>query len=343
MIPRFVVRPPAGEAMPLGPTARSARAAGTVLTALTALIGLAALAGTTGCTGPLLDSPGKVRHSDVFLPPLFTSASSEDGTSSEWSALVWLVGHEVEDARTHSRALPFWWHDENPPYSENTLLFPLYYSRQSAVEETRFFTPLYGYQERGDLRGDYVLGPILWREYSRSTDYFRSSILFLYDWKHEGERDDVKVLSFLGLATGLSVESGLPPDGETVPALGREHSRRIEVANILGLVSAFGYDDVGDRREIRVATLLSSEILSPIRSWRGRGDDPFVREWVFPLYMNAHNANGNGWLAVGPLWGEIDDLTAGTSTDWWLLGLVSRTEAKEGNTWRVAGFAVSGP
>ena len=322
--------------MPPGPTARRARAA------LAALIG-AALLGGTACRGPLLDSPSKVRHHDVFLPPLFTSASSEDGTSSEWSALLWLVGHDVESTRTHSRALPFWWHDASPPYSENTLLFPLYYSRQSTVEDTRFFTPIYGYQERGDLRGDYILGPILWREYSRSIDYHRSSLLFIYDWKHEDERDDLTILSIFGLVTGLSLESGLPPDGETVPALGREHSRRLELANIFGLVSAFGYDDVGDRREIRVATLLSSEMLSPIRSWRGRGDDPFVREWVLPVYMNAHERDGSGWLALGPVWGQIDDAAAGTHTNWWLLGLLSRTEAEAGDTWRVAGFTVSGP
>lgn len=318
------------------PTVRAA------LGALAALGLLAGWAGLAGCSGPLLDSPSKVRHTDVFLPPLVTASSSEDGTSHQWSALLWLVGHEVEGTRTHTRVLPFWWQDAEPPYSENTLLFPLYYSRQSEVEDTRFFTPIYGYVERGELRADYVLGPILWRESSRSADYHRSSILFLYDWKHAGEQDDLTVLSIFGLVKAFDLESGRPPEGETVPALGREHSRRFEIANIFGLITAFGYDDVGDRREIRVLTFLSSEMLSPLRSWRGRGDDPFVREWIFPLYMNAHDSDGSGWLYVGPLWGEIDDPAEGTSTDWWLLGLLSRTEAKEGNTWRVAGIPVAG-
>ena len=336
MIARFA-QPPVGDDMQRGSIVRAARAAAAGLAGWLAVLAL------VGCTGPLLDSPEQVRHTDIFLPPLFTSSSSQDGTSHDWNALLWLVGQDVEGTRRHSRALPFWWHDAEPPYLENTLLFPLYYSRQSAVEDTRFFTPLYGYVERGDLRSDYILGPVLWREYSRSTDYFRSSILFVYDWKHAGEQDDLSIVSILGLVKLFTLESGRPPEGVTVPALGREHSRRLEFINIFGLVSGFGYDDIGDRREIRALTLLSSEVLSPLRSWRGRGDDPFVREWVFPLYMNAHNADGNGWLAVGPLWGEIDDTTAGTSTDWWLLGLVSRTESTAGDTWKLAGFTVSEP
>jgi hypothetical protein len=325
MIPRFPL--PAGDDMHRRSIVRAALAAAAVL----------AGGALPACTGPLLDSPEKVRHYDLCLPPLVTISSSEDGTSYDWNALIWLVGADVESTRTHSRALPFWWHDAEPPYSENTLLFPLYYSRQSEVEDTRFFTPIYGYVERGDLRSDYILGPILWREYSRSADYFRSSILFVYDWKHDGEQDDLSILSIFGLVKLFTLESGRPPEGQTVPALGREHSRRLEFINIFGLVSGFGYDDIGDRREFRVLTLLSSEMLSPIRSWRGRGDDPFVREWVLPLYMNAHNSDGNGWLAVGPLWGQIDDTTAGTATDWWLAGLVSRTEAKAGATWKAGG------
>jgi hypothetical protein len=337
MIPRLLASPPAGDDMPSRSTVRAARCA------LGALGLLAGAAGLGACSGPLLDSPSQVRHHDLFLPPLVTVSSSEDGSSYQWSALLWLVGHEVEGTRTHTRVLPFWWQDDEPPYEENTLLFPLYYSRQSEVEDTRFFTPIYGWVERGELRADYVLGPILWREYSRTADYWRTSILFLYDWKHEGEQNDISVLSFFGLVSAFSMQNGRPPEGETVPALGREHSRRFEIANIFGLVTAFGYDDIGDRREIRALTLLSSELLSPVRSWRGRGDDPFVREWVLPVYMNAHNDDGSGWFALGPLWGEIDDTSAGTATDWWLAGLLSRTEAKEGNTWRVAGIAVSEP
>ena len=43
------------------------------------------------------------------------------------------------------------------------------------------------------------------------------------------------------------------------------------------------------------------------------------------------------------MWGQIDRPADGTSTDWWLLGLVSRTEAEAGDTWKLAGFTVSEP
>jgi hypothetical protein len=300
------------------------------------------LAALSACTGPLLDEPGKVRRTQVFLPPLFTYNASDDGTSHDWSALIWLVGHERESERTHTRILPFWWHDDEPPYSSNTLLFPFYYGRQSGGETTRFFSLLYGYQDLGDLQRQYVVPPLFYREASRTQDYHRSGFLILYDWKHQGGRDDIVLFSLFGLVTALHLERGLPPDGETVPALGRTGSRRFELANVLGLVSLFGYDDVGDRRDVRAFTLFSSEILSPVRSWRGRGDDPFVREWLVPVYMNAQDADG-GWYAVGPLWGSWHDDVASTRTTWFLAGLLARSSAPEGVTWRLLGLPVLDP
>jgi hypothetical protein len=113
--------------------------------------------------------------------------------------------------------------------------------------------------------------------------------------------------------------------------------------NAFGIVAAFGYDDVGDRREIRALTLFSNEVLSIFRSWRGRGgEDPFVREWLFPLYMNVQDVDG-GWWYAGPLWGRIDDHVGDTSTDWWLLGLLSRNTSAEGDTWSLLGLPIVSP
>jgi hypothetical protein len=339
MIRRFVARRRAAmtaarRARDTGEAAHRAPRAPRALLLLLALL--------PACTGPLLDEPAKVRRTQIFLPPVLTYNRSDDGTSYDWSALIWLVGHERESERTHTRILPFWWHDDEPPYSSSTLLFPLYYERESAGETTRFFSLLYGYQDLGDLQRQYVIPPLFYREASRTQDYHRSGFLILYDWKHDDGQDDIVLLSLFGLITAVHVERGLPADGETVPALGRSSSRRMELANILGFVSLFGYDDVGDRREIRAFTLFSSEVLSPIRSWRGRGDDPFVREWLVPFYMNAQNRDG-GWYAVGPLWGEWHDTVASTSTNWFLGGLLARSTAPEGNTWRVLGIPVVSP
>jgi hypothetical protein len=314
--------------------------AGPALLRAVLLLGLAAL--VPACRTPLLDGPGQVRESRVFLPPLFTSSESPDGTSAEWNALFWLAGQEREAARRHSRLLPFWWHDEDPPYGRNTLLFPLWYSRDSSAETTRFWSLLYGYRDTPEMRTDWVLLPLFYSQRSKVTDFHRSGLVLLYDWRHDGATDDVVLVTLLGLATLLKVESGRPADGETVPALGRESSRRFEVANLFNLITLFGYDDVGDRREIRALTLFGSEMLSPLRSWRGRGDDPFVREWLFPLYMNVQDES-DGWCYVGPLWGQLRDDLAGRTTDWWLAGLLARTTAPEGDTWRLAGIPVSSP
>ena len=293
-----------------------------------------------GCTTTLLDSPAKQRQHSVFLPPLVTASSSPDGTSHQWSALLWLVGHDVESARHHSRALPFWWHDSAPPYYERTLLLPLWFERTTPDTTTRFWSLLYGYSDGPELRTDYILPPIFYVERSKDGAYRQSGLLLLWNEKREGPLYDFTFLTLLGLATGVHVETGLPAAGENVPALDRTGSRRIQVADILGIVTAFGWDDVGDRRDIRLLTLLSSEKLSLFRSWRGRGEDPFVREWLFPLYMNVQD-EAEGWKYVGPLWGEWHE--GASRTDWWAFGLLARTQAPEGDTWRVLGIPVVGP
>jgi hypothetical protein len=326
--------PPVARPAPCAPLTAALRRALLVLPVLAALL--------PSCSNALLDEPAKVRRTKLFLPPLFTWNESEDGTSHDWSALIWLVGHERESERTHSRFLPFWWQDSEPPYSSNTLLFPFYYERESPVETTRFFSLLYGYQDLGDLQRQYVIPPLFYREASVTQDYHRSGFLILYDWKHQDGQDEIVLLSLFGLVTALHLERGLPPDGETVPALGRSSSRRLELGNVLGIVTLLGYDDVGDRREFRALTLFSNEIFSPLRSWRGRGEDPFVREWLGPFYINAQNEDA-GWYAVGPLWGAWHDDVAETSTTWFLGGLLARNTAPEGNTWRVLGLPVLGP
>ena len=303
-------------------------------------LALAALLLLAGCTSPLLDQPSKARQHSVFLPPLLTVSSSPDGTSHQWSALIWLVGQDVESQRRHSRALPIWWHDSEPPYLETTLLFPLWFERKAQDSTTRFYSLLYGYVDTPELYTGYVLPPLLWWEYSKDGTYRQSGVFLLWNDERQGEQYEFTLLTLLGLATGVHVQLGLPPEGETVPALGRTSSRRIEALDILGIVTAFGYDDVGDRRDIRLLTLLSSDTLSLFRSWRGRGDDPFVREWLFPVYMNVQDP-GEGWKYVGPLWGEWHG--GGERTDWWLLGLLSRHEAPEGNTWRILGLPVVSP
>jgi hypothetical protein len=293
-----------------------------------------------GCTGPLLDRPSAQRQHDLFLPPLVSVDSSPDGTSWSWSALFWLLGQEAEADRRHARALPFWWHDSEPPYLEQTLLFPLWFSRETHDSHTWFVSLLYGRVVGPETRTDYVLPPIYWVERAHDGSYRRSSLLLAWDESRRGEQREVSVLTLLGLATLLHWQGGLPPEGEAVGAEGRSSSRRIRFADVLGLVTLAAWDDAGDRRDVRLATLFSNERWSLFRSWRGRGDDPFVREWLFPLYINVQDAD-RGWSYVGPLWGGWREGEA--RTDWWALGLLARNTAPEGVTWRVLGLPVVGP
>jgi hypothetical protein len=323
---------------------RPQRAAASALAAPVLLAAL--LLAPTACVSPVQDAPSAVRHDRLPAAPVFnwlaTWQRSDDGTSWRWSGPLWLFGSEAEGPRRASWFFPLWWSWGEELYVDNDLFFPLYYQRTAAHERWRFYTPLYGSIESDEGRADYVLGPILrWRR-SHTEDAWFSSLFPLWSWDHQGPRDDLTLVPILGLAHLAHFEWGYPPEGVEVGALGREGSRRFELLNLFGFVSLFGYDDVGDRREWRVLTLLSSEMLSPIRSWRGRGDDPFVREWVFPLYMNVADADG-GWFYLGPFWGQSWDTESDHHTDWWLLGLVSRSEAPEGDTWRVLGLPVISP
>ena len=298
------------------------------------------------CNSPRLDQPGKVRHAKVPLDPWFSWIyeydASDDGSSFTWSTLLWTIGHSREDESTATHVFPLYWAWDDPPYSSSTLFIPLYYGRTSNDETTRFFSLLYGYSDSAEQRTDWVLPPIFhWRR-SKEADVWGSSLLLVYDWQHDYGKTSFTFISLLGLAHVFRGEFGLPPEGEFVGALGRTSSRRFDLLNILGIISLFGYDDVGDRREIRVLTLFSNEMLSPLRSWRGRSDDPFVREWAFPLYMNVQDED-SGWMYLGPLWGTIDNRLKETSTSWWLLGLVSREDSPDGVSWSLAGFTVSGP
>lgn len=292
-----------------------------------------------GCTGPLLDRPSAARRTEVFLPPLVSVDRSPDGSSWSWSALFWLAGAEAEASRRHARALPLWWHDSEPPYVEQTLLFPLWYQRSSPDSQAWFASLLYGRIEGPELRSDYVLPPVFWMERARDGSYRRSSLLLAWDETRRGAQSDVSVVTLLGLATLLHWQGGLPPQGEAVGAEGRAASRRVELADVLGLVTLGAWDDVGDRRDLRLLTLASNERWSLFRSWRGRGADPFVREWLFPLYARVDDGP-QGWSYVGPLWGGWHDDSG--RTDWWALGLLSRRSGPDGTTWRVLGLPVAG-
>jgi hypothetical protein len=312
--------------------------------ALSRCLALLCLAATLGCTTPLNDAPDKLRKSSWNAGPLYSASESEDGSSWSWSTMFWLIGADAEGQRNTQRALPFWWHAEDTPYAETTMVFPLYFSRVTAVETTRWFTPLYGYTESDDQRSDRILLDVWDWTRAQAGPRSRSGLFLVYDHEQYDEmRHNFTLLPLLGLAHLAHWEWGFPAAGVRAAELGRSASRRFDLIDVLGMVQVFGYDDVGDRREIRALTLFSNEVMSIFRSWRGRrDDDPFVREWLFPLYMNVQDVD-SGWKYIGPLWGRIDDHTTNTSTDWWLLGLLSRTSSAAGNTWRVLGLPVISP
>ncbi|GJM21192.1 MAG: hypothetical protein DHS20C15_11070 [Planctomycetota bacterium] len=314
------------------------------------LLVLAAL--VPACLIPRHDAPAKVRESKVPLAPAFTPlferSVSPDGTSWSWSTLLGLVGAEAEGEREMQKALPFFWHDVDPPYSENTVVFPLYYARDEPETRTRWYSIFYGTYESPEERQDHVLLSLFRWKRSKEADVWESGLFPIYDREHHDNVDRFTlipvILPILGTAHVARSEWGFPAEGVTTGAHGRTGSRRFEFLDVFGALSVFGYDDVGDRREVRLLSLFDSELLSLFRSWRARDPaDPFVREWLFPLYMSVQD-RGGGWGYVGPFWGHGHDAEAGTRTDWWLLGLLMRqrevTEELDSETWRVLGLPV---
>jgi len=290
------------------------------------------------CTTLRRDEPGMQRAPHVTLPPLFSSSSSQSGRSHGWWALFGLVARDVEAERVHTRALPFFWHVDDPPYAEETVVPLVWYSRESPAESTRIASLLWGRSETPERTTSYGLIPLFRRTCAADGSFERTTLFPLLDVERHGEARDVTLLPLFGLAHLAAFRTGRPAEGPTVPAFGRASSGRTEILDVLGLVSLFGHDDVGDTREIRALTLLSSETLSLFRSWRSRGpDDPFTREWLFPLYMNVQDEDG-GFSYVGPLAGSFVDRVEDERTDWWLAGLVTRTRSDEDERWRVLGI-----
>lgn len=298
------------------------------------------------CQSAQLDAPGKARQSDVFLPPLYTSSSSEDGTSSAWSAFFWLAGGSQEADREHTRVLPFYVHFEEEPYHDTTVVFPFYMSKDTVAETWRFYSLLYGFIETEHWTKRYLLAPIFSWTLPKDPDGPggpSSSVLALWDQSWDGDVSHTTIAPLLGFAHLAKLDLGYPAEGVTVGALGRDESMRISLVDVLGAVTLFGYDDVGDTVETRVLTLGRNERWSLYRYWSSRDpENDFHRHWLFPLFGDVQDETG-GWSYVGPIWGRIDDLSEGTETDWWLLGLLSRTRAEAGETWRVFGLPVVGP
>ncbi|MFT7465631.1 MAG: hypothetical protein ACI9EF_004000, partial [Pseudohongiellaceae bacterium] len=169
---------------------------------------------TAGCTTPRRDVPAAVRHSDVPLGPLYSSSSSDDGSSWEWSTLFWLVGADADGEQNSQRALPFWWHGIDPPYSETTFVLPLYYDRTAAAETVRWFTPLYGYSETPETRADYVLLDLWDWTRAKSGPSSHSGLFLIYDDAQLDERrHDFTLLPILGLAHLWHGEWGFPAAG----------------------------------------------------------------------------------------------------------------------------------
>lgn len=298
------------------------------------------------CTSTLLDAPGQVRERDVFVPPLYTSSSSPDGTSSDWSAAFWLAGGSREADREHSRVLPFYWHSEEQPYDDTTVWFPFYMSKDTAAERWRFYSLLYGTVDTEHWTKHYLLAPIVSWTLPKDPDGTggpSSKVLALWDQTRDGPVSHTTVAPLLGFAHLAKLDLGYPGEGVEVGALGRESSGRVSLLSALGLVSLFDYNDVGDHTETRLLTLFSNDPMALYRYRASRDPESDERShWLFPLYGDVQDETG-GWSFIGPVWGRIDDVAEGTETDWWLLGLVARTRAEAGETWRVLGLPVVSP
>lgn len=296
------------------------------------------------CTTVRRQDPAGTRAVDLALPPLWWSSSSPDGRSASWWTLFGLVGGDREDDRGSTRALPLWWsaHDGGAGV-ETTLLVPFWYERTSPDESIRWYGPLYRRTSTPEWTSHHLLVDVVDWGGDPEGQRGRSGTMLLWDHAdHGGGRHDLTLVPVLGLAKLAAFQWGFPAEGVTVGALDRQASRRMTLVDVLNIVHLFGYDDVGDTREVRLLTLFGNEVLSLARSWEARDDGPFRREWLFPLWFDVAD-EGWRWRALGPLWGAIEDEAAGTATDWWLLGLVSRTEAAAGDTWRLCGLPILGP
>lgn len=167
---------------------------------------------------PLLYSD--LRRSDgyrkrFFLGPLAIDTVDPQEQRRQFDLLWPLISNSTTATTTHTRVLPFWWHEKRPEQSLSVgslaLLPPYYLHLETATTTLWHLWPFYGQSRDGDFREDAILWPFLrygsddtgvrrsWQAVIvyGSADAERSSFGLFPLWHHRRDGDAILDISLL--------------------------------------------------------------------------------------------------------------------------------------------------
>lgn len=146
-----------------------------------------------------------------FLGPLAIATEDPQQQRQQLDILWPLISRSTRGETSHSRFLPFWWHDQSPKRSFSLALLPPYLRQEEPGKSLFHLWPFYGRKLDGDFREDSVVWPFF--RYGRdsegerrswqaliafgSADTDRSSFGLFPLWYHRRERAGTLDLSLL--------------------------------------------------------------------------------------------------------------------------------------------------
>jgi hypothetical protein len=108
-----------------------------------------------------------------FLGPLAIKTEDPQQERKQLDILWPLISRSKKGDTSHSRFLPFWWHDQSPERSFSLALIPPYFTREEPGQSLFHLWPFYGRTIEGDFREDSVIWPLF--RYGRESGGERRS------------------------------------------------------------------------------------------------------------------------------------------------------------------------
>jgi len=274
-----------------------------------------------GCSSPM--GPG--REEKTWIPPIYSSASDDEGTSVGISALLNMIKHDRTPEKTYTHVFPFYFHESSEEYGGFTLIPPFYYERERAFEEDLFFL-LWGAQKRGNRHDLHLLWPFIrYSYYEQQEQRWNIGAFPLFQAWRDGTRKQVKLLD-IGLLHLLNLEWGVPGRTAETP-----RGSALSFVNLLNMVRLVGYSDLGGYKDFHLLTLFSAEKLSLYQRHWNKEVEGDGRTVLFPLYWHWKNEESEG-LHLWPLYGWDKDVD-GPRSSHFLYPLFTYSEDDKRNAW----------
>jgi hypothetical protein len=279
------------------------------------------------CTGP--DKVG--RDSTTRIPPIYSYAGNEDGTSYGYNAFFHMVKRDVEPDGAYAHVIPFYFHSWDDEGDSFSLVPPFYYHRKRIFSEDTFYLAT-GKKTRGSRNDYYAIWPLIrFTTFDNQPKRWEAFFFPLYDMVRDEGRRHLKLVDLsyiLGLFVLLDMEWGIPPSGP-----GASTGNQFSLFNVFNLARLASGRTMGGYRDFELLTLFSSEKMSLYHHHWSKEEGGDGRTVLFPVYWRFRDDEGEA-LHLWPLYGW-DESSEGDRRDHLLYPLFMYGRNQETGSWTV--------